>query len=108
MVGLRTAFTDYFHEYFYPYFHAKNPDLTEQQLIDQLSLNHIEKYLRSSKKIGLLHNQDDIIMAPGEVDYLHGVFGDRAQIYPTGGHCGNMNHPDVVRFMVNFFDGQEG
>ncbi|MCK5826349.1 MAG: alpha/beta hydrolase [Desulfuromusa sp.] len=108
MVGLRTAFTDYFHEYFYPYFHAKNPDLTEQELIDQLSLNHIEKYLRSSKKIGLLHNQDDIIMAPGEVDYLHGVFGNRAQIYPTGGHCGNMNHPDVVRFMVNFFDGQEG
>ena len=108
MVGLRTAFTDYFHEYFYPYFQAKNPDLTSQQLIDQLSLNHIEGYLRSSKKIALLHNQDDIIMEPGEVDYLHGVFGDRAQIYPTGGHCGNMNHPDVVRFMVNFFDGQEG
>jgi len=108
MVGFRTAFTDYFHEYFYPYFHAKNPDLTEQGLIDKLSLNHIEGYLRSSKKIALLHNQDDIIMEPGEVDYLHGVFGDRAQIYPTGGHCGNMNHPDVVRFMVNFFDGQEG
>jgi hypothetical protein len=107
-VGYRTGFTDYFHEYFYPYFHAKDPALTEQDLIDQLSLKHIESYLRSSEKLGLLHNQDDIIMAPGEVDYLHEVFGDRAQIYPTGGHCGNMNHPDVVRFIVNFFDGQEG
>jgi hypothetical protein len=108
MVGIRTGFTDYFHEYFYPYFHAKDSTLTEQGLIDNLSLKHIEKYLRSAKKIGLLHNQDDIIMEPGEVDYLHGVFGPRAQIYPTGGHCGNMNHPDVVRFIINFFDGQEG
>ena len=107
-VGFRTGFVNYFHEYFYPYFHTQDPTLTEQQLIDELSLNHIEGYLKNSKKIGLLHNQDDIIMAPGEVDYLHGVFGSRAQIYPTGGHCGNMNHPDVVRFMVNFFDGQEG
>lgn len=108
MVGMRTGFVNYFHQYFYPYFHAKDPTLTEQRLIDELSLNHIESYLRSAKKIGLIHNQDDIIMEPGEVDYLHGVFGSRAQIYPTGGHCGNMNHPDVVRFMVNFFDGQEG
>ncbi|MDX2479200.1 MAG: alpha/beta fold hydrolase [Desulfuromusa sp.] len=107
-VGYRTGFTDYFHEYFYPYYKDKYPALTEQGLKDQLSLKHIENYLRSTKKIGLLHNQDDVIMAPGEVDYLHGVFGTRAQIYPTGGHCGNMNHPDVVRFMVNFFDGQEG
>ncbi len=107
-VGFRTGFVNYFHEYFFPYFHSKDPTLTEQKLIDDLTLKHIESYLRSAKKIGLLHNQDDIIMMPGEVDYLHGVFGSRAQIYPTGGHCGNMNHPDVVRFMVNFFDGQEG
>lgn len=108
MVGIRTGFTDYFTEYFFPYFHEKDPSLTEQQLKDRLSLKNIEPYLRSAEKIGLLHNQDDIIMAPGEVDYLHGVFGDRAQIYPTGGHCGNMNHPDVVRFIVGYFDGQEG
>lgn len=107
-VGFRTGFVNYFHEYFYPYFHSKDPSLTEQQLIADLSLKHIEGYLRNSKKIGLIHNQDDIIMAPGEVDYLHRVFGSRAKIYPTGGHCGNMNYPDVVRYMVNFFDGQEG
>jgi hypothetical protein len=108
MVGNRTDFTDYFHEYFYPYFHKKDPGLTEQELIDRLTLKNIENYLRSARKIGLLHNEDDIIMLPGEVDYLHRVFGDRAQIYPTGGHCGNMNDPSVVTFIVNFFKGQEG
>lgn len=108
MVGNRTNFTDYFHEYFYPYFHQKDPSLTEQAMIDRLTLKNIENYLRSAKKIGLLHNEDDIIMLPGEVDYLHGVFGKRAKIYPTGGHCGNMNDPSVVNYIVNFFNGQEG
>ena len=108
MVADRTSFTDYFHEYFYPYFRQQEPGLTEQALIDRLTLKNIEKYLKSAEKIGLLHNEDDIIMLPGEVDYLHGVFGDRAQIYPTGGHCGNMNDPAVVRFIVDFFGGREG
>jgi len=107
-VASRTSFTDYFREYFYPYFRQQEPGLTEQNLIDRLTLKNIESYLRSASKIGLLHNEDDIIMLPGEVDYLHGVFGDRAQIYPTGGHCGNMNDPVVVRFIVDFFKGQEG
>jgi pimeloyl-ACP methyl ester carboxylesterase len=107
-VASRTSFTDYFHEYFYPFFRQREPGLTEQALIDRLTLKNIEPYLRSARKIGLLHNEDDIIMLPGEVDYLHNVFGERAKIYPTGGHCGNMEHPDVVRFIVNFFRGQEG
>lgn len=108
IVGQRTGFVNYFHEYFFPYYQSKEPGLTEEGLIADLSLKKIESYLAGAKKIGLLHNEDDIIMAPGEVDYLRGVFGDRAQLYPTGGHCGNMNHPEVVRFIVGFFAGQEG
>ncbi len=108
MVATRTSFTDYFHEYFYPYFRQQEPGLTEQTLIDRLTLKNIENYLRSARKIGLLHNEDDIIMLPGEVNYLYSVFGNRARIYPTGGHCGNMDHPDVVRYIVNFFNRKEG
>ena len=77
-------------------------------MIKMLSLRNIEPYLRSARKIGLLHNQDDIILAQGEIDYLAQLFGSRAKIFPTGGHCGNMNHQDVVDFMVKFFAGQEG
>jgi hypothetical protein len=50
-----------------------------------------------------MHNADDIILAPGELEYLEQVFGDRAQIYPTGGHCGNMDYRDNVAYMMNFF-----
>lgn len=107
MVLFRTAFTDYFHELFMPYWQQRQPGLTEQQMIKQLSLPAIAPYLKNAHKIGLLHNEDDIILAPGEIEQLEGIFGSRSQIYPTGGHCGNMNHPDVVRFMIAFF-GKEG
>jgi len=99
----RLSFMDYFNGLLLPYFHGKDPSLTEEKLLQHMSLRYLEDYLRSSPKIGLMHNEDDIIMRPGEVDYLRGLFGKRAQIYPHGGHCGNMSYPANVAWMVDFF-----
>jgi hypothetical protein len=108
LVANRTSFEDYFRQHFVPFFQKSDPSLTEEKMIKMLSLRSIEPYLKSANKIGLLGNEDDIILAPGEIGYLEQLFGDRAKIFPTGGHCGNMNHQDVVDFMVGFFAGQEG
>jgi hypothetical protein len=107
LTSYHTSFVDYFNEWFLPFYQGREPGLTRDALIERASLRSIEAYLKNSPKIGLLHNEDDIIMEPGEVDYLHGVFGDRARIFPTGGHCGNMSHPDAVRFMTSFLSGKE-
>ena len=106
MVGIRTSFGNYFDEVFVPFFQEKDPLMTREKLIELSSMRHIEPYLKSAKKIGLLHNEDDIILQPGEIEYLDELFGSRAKIFPTGGHCGNMNHQDAVNFMVRFFSGQ--
>jgi hypothetical protein len=106
MVGIRTSFGNYFDEVFVPFFQKKDPLMTREKLIELSSMRHIEPYLKSAKKIGLLHNEDDIILQPGEIEYLDELFGSRAKIFPTGGHCGNMNHQDAVNFMVRFFSGQ--
>ncbi|MDX2480815.1 MAG: alpha/beta hydrolase [Desulfuromusa sp.] len=108
VVANRTSFEDYFKQDFVPFFQKSDPSLTEEKMIKMLSLRSIEPYLKSANKIGLLGNEDDIILAPGEIGYLEQLFGARAKIFPTGGHCGNMNHQDVVDFMVDFFAGQEG
>jgi predicted alpha/beta-fold hydrolase len=102
-VSMRIGFTDYFHAYFYPYYKAKDPSLTREKLADEMSLTAIEDYLHKSKKIEVMTNRDDIILAPGEIDFFPRVFGDRAKIYPTGGHCGNMDYPANVAYMVNVF-----
>ena len=108
LVANRTSFEDYFRQHFVPFFQKSDSSLTEEKMIKMLSLRSIEPYLKSANKIGLLHNEDDIILAPGEIGYLEQLFGARAKIFPTGGHCGNMNHQDAVDFMVAFFAGQEG
>jgi pimeloyl-ACP methyl ester carboxylesterase len=108
MVGIRTSFGNYFDEVFVPFFQKRDPLMTREKMIELLSLRHIAPYLKSAQKIGLLHNEDDIILQPGEIEYLDELFGSRAKIFPTGGHLGNMNHQDAVNFMVQFFSGQGG
>ena len=68
-----------------------------------MSLKSIAPYLQQSEKIAMTTNDDDIILAPGEVDWLREVFGRRAKIWPTGGHCGNMEQKDFVAYMVDYF-----
>jgi hypothetical protein len=103
IISHRTSFTEYAQELMLPYFQAQDPSLTFDDLVERASLYPIEDYLRKSDKVGLIHNQDDIIMAPGEIDWLRDVFGERAKIYPTGGHLGNVAYKDNIEYMIAFF-----
>ena len=99
----RLGFTDYYHDFFYPFYKADYPDMSRDQFISAISLTEIADYLRSSKKITVMHNQNDIILEPGEIEFFNEVFGERATIYPVGGHCGNMSYRDNVALMVSTF-----
>lgn len=103
----RLTFIDYFEGLYLPYFQSKDPSVTEESMIKAMSLTSIEDYLRQSKKIGLFHNADDIILEVGELETLKGIFGERATIFPLGGHCGNMAYPDNVKAMTDFFSKNE-
>ncbi len=102
-VLFRLTFLDYFNDILVPYFQQQKPEITVADLIANTSLKHIDSYLRNSDKLGMIGNEDDFILRPGEIDYLKQVFGERATIFPHGGHCGNMGYPDNVAAMVNFF-----
>jgi len=99
--SLHLSFLDYFNEYFVPYFQSRRPGLSREELIEALSLKSIEGYLASSGKIGVITNEDDFILAPGELDYLRRVFGSRIKIYPSGGHLGNLEYRDNMAFLID-------
>lgn len=103
IVAHQATFMDYVNQYAYPYFKSHERGLTKDKLFHNISLTSISDYLSNAKKIGMVTNADDIILAPGEVDFLRDTFGSRAKIYPKGGHCGNMEYKDNVAYMVNFF-----
>jgi pimeloyl-ACP methyl ester carboxylesterase len=102
-VSIRTTFIDYFDDLYYPYFKEKDPTITRQDLIDEASLQSIRDFLANAEHVGLMTNEDDIILAPGQIEYLRELFGDRAQIWPTGGHMGNLGTRAVTAYVVDYF-----
>ena len=102
-VAHRITFLEYFDDLLFPYYRSKQPGLGRQELLEELSLYSIEDYLRGSDKIFVMHNADDLILQPGEIDFFTDVFGSRAKIYPIGGHCGNMDYRANVEHMVGLF-----
>ncbi|HEY5513904.1 MAG TPA: alpha/beta hydrolase, partial [Geomonas sp.] len=103
LVSTHLSFFDYFNEYFYPYFQKRRPDLTKEAFIESQSLRSIEGYLKSSVKFSAMANENDFIVSKGEIDYLRQLFGERAKIYPRGGHLGNLEYKENMAYMVDFF-----
>ena len=99
------TFGDYFTRAMLPRAQRENANLTKADLIKRYSLREIEDYLKTSDKIYLVTNQDDIILQTGEVDYLKSLFGDRAKIFPRGGHCGNFERQSFVEYLDTTFQG---
>jgi hypothetical protein len=102
-VALRTSFDDYIDHLFLPFFQRREPGVTREDLIYRTSLKSIADYLTSTKKIGLMHNEDDITLSDGDIDWLKNVFSDRAKIYIKGGHVGNLEYRDNIADIIDFF-----
>jgi len=103
LVSSHLSFIDYFNEYLYPHYERLRPGLTKQAFIDSLSIKSIEAYLKSSTKFGVMTNENDFILTSAELDYLRQLFGERAKIYPRGGHLGNLEFTENLAHMVDFF-----
>jgi hypothetical protein len=103
LVSSHLSFFDYLNEYQFPYFQKQRPGLTKQEYIDSLSLRSIEGYLKESAKFGIMTNENDFILTGEELGYLRQLFGERAKIYPRGGHLGNLEYRENLEYMVDFF-----
>jgi hypothetical protein len=51
----------------------------------------------------VMTNENDFILTREELDYLRQLFGERAKIYPRGGHLGNLEYKENLAYMVEFF-----
>lgn len=102
----QVPFTRYVDELLLPAVMKGHPGKSREQLLHDASLKGIEQYLRSNDKVWAFTNADELILAPGEIDYLREVLGSRVRVYPRGGHCGNITHRDNVRDMIAVFRGE--
>lgn len=100
--SLHWSFVRYLDELLIPYW-LKKTNLNREQLVDQASLASIRDFLKNTDTIDVVTNQDDIVLAPGDLEFLKRTFGDRAIIHPHGGHCGNLEFDPNVRHMQQRF-----
>ena len=103
--SLDCNFVCYMNQQVLPYWKGLNPEGDMQQLVHDTGLVAIQDYLKSSPKIAVFHNADDIILGPGDLGFLRNTFGDRLTVYPLGGHCGNINYSVNTDAMLEFFRG---
>jgi hypothetical protein len=89
-----------------PMWRAEHGGGSVAELVNQVSLYALKDYLHDSPKIAVMHNADDLILGPGDIDFLRETFGDRLTLYPLGGHCGNLNYRVNAQDMLDFFKGK--
>jgi hypothetical protein len=102
----------YLERFLLPRLRLDDPSLNMESLNDGTSLKAIGLALAQSRRVFLMHNRDDILLNPGDIEYLKRTFADRAMIYPRGGHLGNLwyssNKRDIVAHFLQFLGkGQE-
>ena len=103
--ALQCDFDCYMAEQLMPHWRQQTGGGSLPQLIDQVSLYALEGYLKSSSKVAVMHNADDVILGPGDIGFLRRTFGERLTLYPLGGHCGNLNYRVNSDAMLEFFRG---
>lgn len=76
--------------------------LTRKDAFMKSSLPALERWLKKSQHIGVMHNADDLIIDQSGLTFIYDTFGARAKIYPYGGHMGNLQFSTNVQDMVGF------
>jgi hypothetical protein len=71
----------------------------------ETSLQSIEEHIAGNPRIAVLTNADDFILTRADYHYLAETFGERAFLYPRGGHGGNLEHQQVTARMLSFLQG---
>jgi pimeloyl-ACP methyl ester carboxylesterase len=99
----RWTFHRYVDEMLFPYWRERVPGLTRELLVRSASLETIVPFLAAAAHVGVVTNADDFILTPANLELIRRTFGDRARVYPRGGHGGNLEYADNAADIVEFF-----
>ena len=89
----------------WPDWSSRNDGKSIEDMAWETSLHSIAPFLRENPNIAALTNADDFILTEDNYYFLAETFGDRAFLYPHGGHGGNLQHLNVVKQILMFMEG---
>jgi predicted alpha/beta-fold hydrolase len=98
--AFNVSFIDYMDEFLLPYLKYLDPSIDRYTMMRQCSLYDIRSYLMENDKVVVIGNTDDVILNDNDLSFIKTVFGRRARLFPSGGHCGNMMYTPFVETMI--------
>ena len=75
------------------------------EVVAAASLPHHAAALAADARVRVITNADDFLLAPGSIEYLDKLLGDRLTVFERGGHLGNLGHPAFRRAFVGALSG---
>lgn len=93
---LQYSFEDYLKKFVAAHYKFESPE----EFAKTAALRAHESALKEAGKVRIIENANDILIDEGDVEWLRATFGERLQLFPRGGHCGNFGHPAVQTAIV--------
>lgn len=89
------SFGQYIDTRLLPNWLARWPSASAEQLRRQASLRAIGARLAGDPRIRVVTNADDFVLGAEGARWLRDTLGERVTVFPTGGHLGNLQAPEV-------------
>ena len=99
---LQYSYSDYLKKFVTPYYQTRGIDLTSAEALAKAGdLRTYMNGLQANKKIRLIENQNDILLAEEDLKWLTTTFPqNELTVFETGGHLGNLAHPAVQKAIL--------
>ncbi len=98
------SFEQYMSQFLYPQVKKqKGASYSIDKMNHESSFYQFADYVQIHKNLFIVHTADDFILEPGDIHWIRSKFGDRAMIFPFGGHCGAMNFPAFSEYLKQLF-----
>ena len=72
----------------------------DKVVVGEVLMKRASANLQANPKVRLFHNQNDLLLRDGDLDWLQRIFAGRAVIFPRCGHLGNLTVPAVRKAIV--------
>lgn len=100
------SFRQYIDTLLVPGYLAGLPGTSAEQLRQRASLRAVGARLAADPRVRVVTNADDFVLGSDGACWLQDALGERATVFPRGGHLGNLDDPAVRQAILSACGGR--
>lgn len=100
---LGISYRDYVERFAIPYYVSQGHSVADFK--KYATLKGFAGDLRAQKKVRVVTNRNDFLLAPGDLEWLRSTLGaSNLKVFSDGGHLGNLASPEMQSAVAGFLD----